>query len=97
METGENPADALVREIAEELGIEVAACDLAPACFAQEDRNSRPAPIVILLYTCTRWVGAPYSHEGGETGWFAPSEVESLDRPPLDVALTQGLFALHGT
>ena len=92
VETGENPAQALIREIREELGISLAAADLAPVCFAQEEGDSRLRPIVILLYTCARWQGEPEALEGGAIAWFESDEVAGLDKPPLDIRLAAGLF-----
>ena len=93
VESGENPPLALVREIREELGITLEAASLVPSGFAQEDQDARAAPIVILLYTCTRWRGEPQALEGGEVGWFSAGEIGELDKPPLDIALATSLFA----
>ena len=92
VETGENPPSALVREIAEELGIAICAADLQPAGFAQEALADTAKPIVILLYTCTHWQGEPAALEGGEVAWFVPSEIPALAMPPLDRQLVAGLF-----
>lgn len=92
VESGETPADALVREIAEELGIAIHPVALRPAGFAQETVDIRRAPIVILLYTCRHWQGVPQALEGGAIGWFTSAEVAALDKPPLDIALAGALF-----
>ncbi len=56
IEPGEAPAAALVRELAEELGIEVAEADLHPLTFVA---HAYPDfQLLMLLYTCTRWTGA---------------------------------------
>ncbi len=93
VEKGENPPAALVREIAEELGIAIDPAALQPAGFAQEPPDARSAPIVILLYTCRSWQGEPQALEGGAIGWFSKSEAMALDKPPLDVELARALFA----
>ena len=92
VESGENPPSALVREILEELGIAIDSSVLEPAGFAQEPDDARAAPIVILLYTCREWQGEPQALEGGEVGWFTPPEIDALEKPPLDVALSASLF-----
>ncbi|MBX7526541.1 (deoxy)nucleoside triphosphate pyrophosphohydrolase [Qipengyuania vesicularis] len=92
VEIGENPPQALIREIGEELGIALSPADLAPVGFAQESFESSARPIVILLYRCARWEGEPQALEGGAVGWFTPEEVASLDKPPLDVSLAGALF-----
>lgn len=93
VEPGETPANALVREIREELGIFIATEALTPAGFAQEPANNVHAPIVILLYTCSTWVGDPQALEGGAIEWVPLAELAALDKPPLDVALAAGLVA----
>ena len=97
VEAGENPANALVRELHEELGIAVTAESLAPAAFAQTPPDHGGVAIVILLYTVTRWVGDPRALEpGAGLAWLLPGELATLNRPPLDVALTNILFPATG-
>ncbi|MFA6220209.1 MAG: NUDIX domain-containing protein [Erythrobacter sp.] len=92
VERGEVPVIALVREIREELGLELDAGALDPAGFAQGPVPGGTDQIVILLYTA-RWCGARVAAlEGGEVAWFAPAEIARLDKPPLDIALARGLF-----
>ena len=93
VETGENPRDALVREIEEELGLALAADSLHPAGFAEEfDVPQGRSAIVIMLYK-SAWDGRPVAAlEGGEVAWYTPAEVGALDKPPLDVELARGLF-----
>ena len=93
VEQGETPPNALIREIREELGIALAEADLKPVAFAQEKAGSRPAPIVILLYTCSQWNGTPEALEGGAVDWFTPQDVPQLAMPPLDIELAGSLFA----
>ena len=92
VESHEVPAQALVREIGEELGLVVDPDDLEPATFAQESSGAREKPIVILLYTCA-WDGSPVQAlEGGVVDWFTPGAIGKLDKPPLDVALARRLL-----
>ena len=93
VEPGEMPANALVREIEEELALSLAAGDLLPECFAQEGAEVRDSPIVILLYTCVLPDCDPRPMEGGGVGWFTPQEIDALDKPPLDCDLARRLFA----
>ncbi|WP_319003408.1 (deoxy)nucleoside triphosphate pyrophosphohydrolase [Qipengyuania gaetbuli] len=92
VEPAEKPASALVREIGEELGIAIREADLAPCCFAEEAQAEGRAPIVILLYTCSRWTGEVAALEGGEVAWFAPGAIAGLDKPPLDIVLAARLL-----
>ena len=97
VELGENPSNALIREIEEELGVSLAAASLSPAGFAQDEPADGKIQIVILLYTSRQWNPQqgvqPRSIEGGGIGWFTAKEIEALDKPPLDVALARQLFA----
>ncbi len=55
VEEGETPEGALVRELAEELGIDIAIADLAPLTFAS---HSYPKfHLLMPLYLCRRWRG----------------------------------------
>ena len=87
VDAGESLDSALIREIDEELGIDLDADALAPLTFAAFAGE----PIVILLYTCGQWRGEPKCLEGEAIGWFAPEELEGLKMPPLDVPLVKAL------
>ncbi len=92
VEANESPENALVREIREELGIELDPVRLRPAGFAQSASIGGATQIVILLYSCENWEGAPRSLEGGEIAWFEAGEMALLERPPLDIALCRSLL-----
>ncbi len=92
VEPAEMPADALVRELAEELGIRCQADDCAPAGFAETGVAEAGRPIVIMLYTVAEWEGEPRALEGGAVDWFTPAEALALPKPPLDVKLAQALL-----
>ena len=93
IEPGESPELAAIREIAEELGVVIAADALVPVSFAS-DPAQPPAPRqphVILLYMCCAWQGEPTCLDADELGWFLPADLESLAMPPLDVPLAATL------
>ncbi len=93
VEASEIPGKALVRELEEELGINVATADLVPSCFAESPPQQGQPGIVILLYTVTSWDREPMALEGGNIGWFLPEEIARLEKPPLDVVLARQHFA----
>ena len=95
VEPAEMPADALVRELAEELGISCLVGDCTPVGFAETGAGEAGRPIVILLYTVAQWEGEPRALEGGAAEWFTPAEALALPKPPLDVKLAQALFQNH--
>jgi len=66
VEEGETPEVALIRELKEELGIDVEAACLAPATFASDMQPGGTRHMVLLLYVCrnggarrNRWRGDP--------------------------------------
>ena len=92
VDPGESPEHALVRELAEELGIEIAAADLAPLTFA-----SHAYPdfhLLMPLFLCRRWRGEVRPHEGQELLWVIPAELVSYAMPPADEPLKALLPAL---
>ena len=92
VEDTEIPSVSLIRELHEELGIQIDPVDLEPCCFAQEAPIHGSRQIVILLYIIRNWQGVAQALEGGEVGWFTPEEVTGLTKPPLDIELAKSLF-----
>ena len=89
---GEAPESALVRELKEELGIDVepgALRGLTIVSHAYEDFH-----LLMSLYLCREWRGAPQGREGQECLWVAPEEMRALPMPPADVPLIDQLAAL---
>jgi 8-oxo-dGTP diphosphatase len=87
VENDEIPRLALHREVLEELGLELDPAALEPAGFADEPPADGRPGLVLLLYTCTAWHGAPTANEGQNWGWFTLEEAAELDLPPMDRAL----------
>ncbi|MCZ8370472.1 MAG: (deoxy)nucleoside triphosphate pyrophosphohydrolase [Porphyrobacter sp.] len=93
VEPNEMPAQSLVRELTEELGISCREDALVPCGFAESVGEGGGAALVILLYTAAAWDGEPQALECGAVGWFTPAEVLALAKPPLDIQLAERLFA----
>jgi 8-oxo-dGTP diphosphatase len=82
---GETPETALIRELAEELGIDVAASCLAPFTFAS---YSYPDfHLLMPLYVCRKWSGMPMAREGQQLTWVRPARLADYPMPPADQPL----------
>lgn len=92
VEPGESPEAALVRELREELGIDVETACLAPAAFASEPLGDRH--LLLLLYVCRKWRGIPVAHEASDMRWVRPVEMYAMPMPPADLPLVGLLDAL---
>jgi 8-oxo-dGTP diphosphatase len=92
VEPGEAPEAALIRELGEELGIDVEAACLAPACFASEPLDGRH--LLLLLYVCRKWRGVPAAHHATALKWVRPVALHGLAMPPADRPLIGLLEAL---
>jgi 8-oxo-dGTP diphosphatase len=94
IEHGEGPEDALVRELKEELGIEIATADLKPLIFA-----SHAYPdfhLLMPVYLCARWRGTLAAQEGQDLLWVRAEDLVRYDMPPADEPLKVALRDLLG-
>ena len=85
VEAGETPEAALVRELAEELAIDVTNDCLAPLSFASHAYDD--FHLLMPLYVCRKWSGMVTSVEGQALQWVYPSALYDLDMPPADIPL----------
>ena len=99
VEAGESPESALVREIGEELGVTVDAQDLNPAGFASSTGEAGGAgePLVILLYSCSVWIGEPRPLDAASIEWVDLALIGDMAMPPLDYPLWDALMMRNKT
>ena len=86
---GETPEAALIRELNEELGIDVEHTCLAPLSFASHDY--REFHLLMPLYVCRVWSGVPRGREGQQLKWVRPSKLTDWPMPPADAPLVAAL------
>jgi 8-oxo-dGTP diphosphatase len=82
LDPGETPEKALIRELAEELGIDVSANCLAPFAFASHEYEK--FHLLMPLYLCRRWRGTPRPKEGQQLTWVAPERLGEYPMPEAD-------------
>jgi len=92
--TGETPEAALVRELNEELGIEVCETCLAPFTFASH--GYAEFHLLMPLYLCRRWEGEVSPREGQTVRWVRATRLADYAMPPADVPLIPHLRDLLG-
>ena len=85
VEPGETPEAALIRELHEELGIDTQASCLAPLTFASHAYER--FHLLMPLFVCRRWQGAPLPREGQDLVWVRPERLRDYPMPPADLPL----------
>ncbi len=85
MEPGEIPEQALIRELREELGIDVSHACLAPFSFASH--GYRDFHLLMPLYLCRRWSNTPRGKEGQSLAWVRPDRLSDYPMPEADKPL----------
>ena len=85
VQPGETPEAALIRELDEEIGIDVVASCLAPFTFAS---HSYPEfHLLMPLYVCRKWSGIATAREGQRLAWVWPARLGDYPMPPADKPL----------
>ncbi|MCB1476916.1 MAG: (deoxy)nucleoside triphosphate pyrophosphohydrolase [Rhodobiaceae bacterium] len=85
VEPGERPEETVIRELAEELGIDVSEACLAPLTFAShlyEDFY-----LLMPVFVCRRWQGTVSPLEGQALKWVFPARLTDYPMPPADEPL----------
>lgn len=81
----ETPEQALIRELNEELGIDVSERCLAPFTFASHGYES--FHLLMPLYLCRVWDGSVRSREGQAFKWVRANRLSDYPMPQADEPL----------
>jgi 8-oxo-dGTP diphosphatase len=93
-DAGERPEACLIRELKEEIGIDVKEDCLAPltfASFAYPDFH-----LLMPLWVCRRWEGLVQPLEGQALKWVKARQLRDYPMPPADAPLIPALIDLLG-
>lgn len=89
VEPGERPEQALIRELREELGIDVTEACLSPFVFASHAYEA--FHLLMPLYLCRRWQGVVTAREHAALTWVKPVSLSEYPMPPADAPLVAWL------
>ena len=90
IEAGETPEETIVRELKEELGIDICAKDLTPLTFVSHIYEK--FHLVMLVFLCKKWSGTIELHENQERfEWVNPSDLGDYLMPEADKPLIEVL------
>lgn len=89
---GETPEAALIRELSEELAIDITASCLAPLSFASHSYDD--FHLLMPVFVCRVWKGTPMPQEGQSLKWVRPLDMRDYPMPPADEPLIATLIDL---
>ena len=92
IEAGETPEEAIIRELAEELGISTRSACLAPLAFASHPYEN--FHLLMPLFVCRKWEGFPRAIEHAALKWVRPQAIRDYPMPPADEPLIAHLCDL---
>lgn len=100
IEENEIPAQALVRELREELAIDVDVNQLTPLTFVSHTYTTgvkKPFHLLMLVFSCINgWKGEPMGAEGQAFSWVAAEELNNFEYPAADLPLLPAVRELLG-
>ncbi len=85
VEENETPERALIRELNEELNINVTEACLAPFVFASHSYDD--FHLLMPTFLCRRWDGILTPQEGQNLKWVKIQDLEHYPMPPADIPL----------
>ena len=89
---GETPEETVVRELAEEIGVETKVACLAPLTFASHSYED--FHLLMPLFVCRRFWGTPVAREAQTLKWVRPKQMRDYPMPLADAPLIPFLIDL---
>jgi 8-oxo-dGTP diphosphatase len=92
VEKEESVAQALARELKEEVAIEVLTCSpLTIIEHTYPEKNGTDKKVCLEVFVVDQYLGEPTAQEGQEQGWFFLDELKMLDFPAANQAIIEKL------
>lgn len=96
VEKDESVAQALARELKEEIGIEVLACQpLTLIEHTYHHENGSNKKVCLEVFVVEHYIGEPNAQEGQDQGWFTLDELQVLDFPAANQVIIEKLLTLN--
>lgn len=92
IENNENPDACLIRELKEEINVDVSKSCIAPIGFSTSSYSE--FDITLLLYICRKWIGTPLPLEGNDIKWIVPKDLKLHKMPEANSSLIPILLDL---
>ncbi|MBY0280729.1 MAG: 8-oxo-dGTP diphosphatase MutT [Alphaproteobacteria bacterium] len=90
IEVGETPEETLIRELKEELDIQISVHDLSPLTFVSHVYEK--FHLLMLVFLCRKWTGTITLRENQETfEWVKPLDLNNYLMPDADKPLIEVL------
>ena len=91
VEQDETVAQALYRELKEEIAIEVLSC----TALLEISHDYGDKQVLLDVYLVDNFQGEPSAQEGQQQGWFSLNELTTIDFPEANQAIVEKLQQLY--
>ena len=96
VENGETVAQALARELKEEVAIDILAClPLMTIDHIYHEENGDDKKVCLEVFVVDNYSGEPSAQEGQQQGWFSLNGLQKLNFPKANEAIIAKLLTLN--
>ncbi|PKI13065.1 8-oxo-dGTP diphosphatase MutT [Colwellia sp. 12G3] len=99
VEKDETVAQALARELKEEVAIDVLSCQplikIEHTYLAKEGSGKADKSVCLEVFIVDNFIGEPSAQEGQGQGWYTLNDFETLDFPEANKAIIDKLLEKH--